>query len=342
MVHSPYVVVIVSPSSGVGKSTLASNLAVYLKGLYEDLPVAYASSDREATSKMFALSNAAAGSFGDLQQRREFAEILAFGEFGVEFCHLDPVAIEQADWLRKVLALTDYDGVLIVDLPNGHGLLSAALCAADLVLAPVKDPSVLGEVVALRKELLAGGGSSDQFWLLPSELGKEGSYQHKDRLLDFLRFAAEERGFQVLEETLVADQQVLELAAEKARPVLTRVRQSRFHLQLQRLAEFILAQRQQQNSYQIRVERWLQDGLIPARARRVELTCPLCSRGVLGAKAHYVESLPARQRIMLHETCLTGLLKDSGAGSFMASAGIFLLKPGGGAAGTSEQCVCRC
>lgn len=337
MVQSPYVVVIISPSSGVGQSTLASNLAVYLKGLCEDLPVAYASSDGKATAGMFALADRAAGSLGDMQQGQTFAELLAFGEFGVEYCQLDPVAVDSADWLRRKLAQADYDGVLIVDLEKGHQLAAAALWAADLVLVPVKDPSVLSEVVALRKELLAGGGSAEQFWLLPSELGAEGRYQRNGRLLDFLRFAAEERGFQVLDETFVADQQVRILAAEKAKPILTRIPQSQLHLQLRQLAELILEQRLQQSSCQVRVERALRDGLLPARARRVELQCPICSQGTLGERVHYLESLPARQRLLMHEGCFARLLKGAGAEPFMATAELLLIQSGAASGGRPGQ-----
>lgn len=333
MVQSPYVVVIVSPSSGVGQSTLACNLAVYLKGLCEDLPVAYASGDCQATTEMFALTDACAGKLEELQQGKELAELLAFGEFGVEFCHLGQVGAEPADWLRKKLAATDYDGVLLVDVAKDHSLLAAALWAADLVLTPVKDPSALGEVVALRKELLVGGGRQEQFWLLPSELGADGRYRRDGRLADFLRFAAEERGFQVLDATFVADPQVRELAVEKAKPILTRVPQSSLHLQLQQLAELILTQRRQQSSYQVRVGRWRQDGLLPGRAQRVELLCPICSQGVLGSSVHYLESLPARQRVLLHQSCLAKLLKGTGAGSFLTTAALLLVQPGAASGG---------
>ncbi|MBE9486875.1 MAG: ParA family protein, partial [Chloroflexi bacterium] len=64
----PYVVVVTAPSSGVGKSTLAGNLVVYLKALNEELPVAYASFDAQANvGEMFALSSGIAAPLSDLQ-----------------------------------------------------------------------------------------------------------------------------------------------------------------------------------------------------------------------------------------------------------------------------------
>ncbi|NOY14356.1 MAG: ParA family protein [Deltaproteobacteria bacterium] len=273
IVRPPYVVVISSPSAGVGKSTLASNLAVYLKGLAEDLPVAYVSFDSAAgVDAMFALPGSAAGDLSNLQPGTALPELLALGEFAVEFCYAGSQReVRPAAWLRKNLAQADYDGILILDVGPAHPLLTAAIWAADLVLVPIKDPATLGEVVGLRKQFLAGGGCAEQFCLLPSELGEEGRYQCQADRAEFLRFAAAERGFQVLDETLIADAQVREQAAERAKPVLTRVPQSRLHAQLRQLAELILSRRRQQAGYAARLARWQSDGVLPARARRVEL-----------------------------------------------------------------------
>ncbi len=334
----PFVVTITTPSSGVGKSTLASNLAVYLKGLAEDLSVAYVSCDLAATEAMFAFPGCTAHHLSEFQQGTVFEEVLTLGEFGVEFCYADSAAANESSvWLRKALAQVDFDGIVILDLNLDHPLLPAAIWAADMLLVPVKDPSILGEVVALRKQLLAGGGCEKQFWLLPSELGDNGRYQRSGQLADFLRFAADERGFQVLGETFVDDLQVREQAAEKAKPVLTRVRQSPLHSQLQQLAELVLAQREQQSSYATRIKRWQQDGLLPSRAQRVDLVCPLCQRGVFGTDVHYLESIPARQRMLLHRSCLEGLLLGTGAGAFLASAGLLLIQSGAAHGGASGE-----
>lgn len=98
----PFVVTITTPSSGVGKSTLASNLAVYLKGLAEDLPVAYVSCDFAATEAMFAFPGSVANDLSELQQDVAFDALLTLGEFGVEFCHAGSAAADESPaWLRK-------------------------------------------------------------------------------------------------------------------------------------------------------------------------------------------------------------------------------------------------
>jgi len=336
--QSPFVVIVTTPSGGVGKSTLASNLAVYLRGLAENLPVACVSGDADVTERMFAFAGSQIGCLTGLQQGQTFTELLCFGEYGVEFCYAGSLA-ESAppSWLRRKLLGAAYPGILIVDLEKGHPLLPAALWAADLVLAPVKDPAILGEVVNLRKEFLCGGGYADQFWLLASEVGAEGRFRRSGRLGDFLRFAAEERGFRVLEETFVSDQQVFHQAVTMAKPILTRVPKSALHQQLLQMAELVLGQSREQFGYDWRIERMLRDGDLPARARRVDLVCPLCCRGVLGADAHYCEAFPSRARLTLHRHCLSRLLEKAGAAAFIASGAFLLIQPGASCGGQVGQ-----
>ena len=51
---SPYIVTISSEKGGVGKTTLATNLAIYLKALHEDLPVTLLSFDNHfSVDRMF-------------------------------------------------------------------------------------------------------------------------------------------------------------------------------------------------------------------------------------------------------------------------------------------------
>ena len=60
---APYIVTISSEKGGVGKTTLATNLAIYLKGLVEDLPVTLFSFDNHFTvDQMFALNKKTGGS----------------------------------------------------------------------------------------------------------------------------------------------------------------------------------------------------------------------------------------------------------------------------------------
>jgi hypothetical protein len=278
---------------------------------------------------MFALPGTQPGSLSDLDAGNELAAVLAFGEYGVELCFAGSMAGKEPDWLRKQLYHCDFPGVLILDIEKNHPLLQAALWASDLVLAPVKDPAALGELVGLRREYNSGGGHVDQFWLIPSELGGASRYQATAESLDgFLRFAAEERDFQLFGETFVSDLRVHQEAAGKAKPVLTRLPQSLLHRYLRHLAEQVLEQRQQHSSFACRVARWQTDGELPERAGRVPLLCPLCGQPVLGQQVHYLEAFPARRRLLLHQDCVFRLLGSTGAADFLATLGLLLLRPG--------------
>lgn len=335
----PYVVVVSGPSAGVGKSTLASNLAVYLKGLEEDLPVAYLPLDAKGNpDELFALGPPAQHSLADWDQVASFAGLLSFGQFGVDYCARIPVghAAPKPDSLRSKLAGSDYPGVLILDVGAQSPFLRTALWAADLLLVPVKDPASLAEITALRREFKAGGGEDHQLWLLPSQLGTVRREQPHLELEAFLRFAADERGFQVLEEVFPAEALVREQAVAVGRAILTRAPGSRTHQQLHQLAERLLTQRQNQASFPVRLRRALRDGLLPARAGRIDFRCPLCSAPVWSQPAHYLEAVPSRKRLLVHQSCLALLLADSSAAIFQDVLHLMLLQPGeavGGAAG---------
>ncbi len=325
--QAPYVVLIVSPSPGVGQTTLAQNLPVYLKGLDEQLPVAYLASDTAATDKVFALPGQKCKVFTAMPPGGSLADVLTLGEFGVEYACTATESDRSAAGCSDVLAVAEYPGILLFDLGVDDPLLPQLLPVIDLLLVPAKDPAEFGKVVALRKLLLAAGGCPEQLWLVPSELGGAGRYQAVAQSPDFFRFAAEERNLLVLDLTLCSDLRVSRQAAALGKPVLTRLPQSPVHFQLRGMAEFILRQRRSEETAKRRVDRMRSRGRLPGRGRLVRLSCPLCERPVLSGQAHYLESLPARRRMLLHSSCLEELLQGTAVGDFLPTATGLLLSP---------------
>lgn len=148
MKNFPYVITVSSEKGGVGKTTLATNLAIYLKALSEDLPVSVVSLDNHFTvDKMFAIKGQKViGDITDLLLETPGASLLHTGQYGVNYIPssmaLDDLrdAIKGTLVLSRLLAISDIPGILIIDTrPELNIFTQNALYAADRVIIPVKD-----------------------------------------------------------------------------------------------------------------------------------------------------------------------------------------------------------
>lgn len=146
--HYPYIITISSEKGGVGKTTLATNLAIFLKALSEDLPVTVLSLDNHFTvDKMFEIKGQKPqGSVADILMEVPADQLLQTGQYGVNYI---PSSAELADLrhavtgpmvLSRLLATSNIPGILIIDTrPDLDILTQNALYAADRVIIPVKD-----------------------------------------------------------------------------------------------------------------------------------------------------------------------------------------------------------
>ncbi|MFZ2950812.1 MAG: P-loop NTPase, partial [Desulfuromonadaceae bacterium] len=88
MLSYPYTITISSEKGGVGKTTLATNLAIYLKAMREDLPVTLLSFDNHFTiDKMFELQKRDEGApdVHALLMGAKAVEVVQTGQYGVGF-----------------------------------------------------------------------------------------------------------------------------------------------------------------------------------------------------------------------------------------------------------------
>ncbi|MHB8709141.1 MAG: ParA family protein [Desulfuromonadales bacterium] len=326
-----FVVTVASEKGGVGKTTIATNLAVYLKALHEDLPVTIASFDNHfSVDHMFALGPRPSTGMAELLEAEPAPELVCLGQYGVQYIasarRLEPPPQAPA-WLRARLDALGLEGVLILDTrPILDWFTEAALLAADLVLTPVKDRAALVNAAALRA-VLAAAGCADRLWLVPSLVDARARLNSEVRVSDFLAFAAREREYQVTELMISKSPRVESLASgfsTRIRPVLTHARQTAVHGQLRQLAEFVLDRRAFD---QAAGESKPADDFSPALRRRVVTECPVCAGDVPAVSAgHLFFDLRSRRRGMIHPPCFEELLRDCELGVLAGPDGLLVLE----------------
>ncbi len=319
--NRPFVITVASEKGGVGKTTIATNLAVYLKALREDLPVTIASFDNHfSVDQMFALGSRPETSVADLLKGSSATELTALGQYGVQYVassrRLQPPPVAPS-WLRQRIENAVFTGILILDTrPILDWFTEAALLAAELVLVPIKDRAALINAGALR-QVLTAVERTDRLWLLPSLVDTRARLNAEVRVHEFLTYAARERDYQVLDICINKSPKVESLASGFSsciRPVLTHARNTAVHGQLKQLAEFILSQ----FDADVSGERGCHAGIMPdvytemaaSQRRRLVLECPLCYSESLSGTGHFYFDLRSRRRGFIHPSCFEKISGD--------------------------------
>lgn len=149
------VIAVSSNKGGVGKTTVATHLAIYLRALYEDLPMlVVALDDQSAIERMLRIQPSVPGE-GNLKHgwaERSLDRVIQLGQYGIHFVppppDTGPLKTRAGDprTLRRILEQTDFDGVVIIDTKSDlEALTQNALHAADLIILPVADWGSLEE-----------------------------------------------------------------------------------------------------------------------------------------------------------------------------------------------------
>ncbi len=203
---------VTSNKGGVGKTTIACNLAVYIRALREDLPILLLTLDDQLVlDRMFSLSDEES-SVGLIQAIRagDLSPVIKLGQFGVRYVPASRDAgalkstISDLYHLQRVLVQTDWHGLVIIDTKSDFEILTQnAIAASDLIMVAVKDYSSLLEAERVFELLRSMGRPSDRARIVLSLMDLRVKFKEGPAdVLELLVSESRDRGYPLFESFL--------------------------------------------------------------------------------------------------------------------------------------------
>ena len=301
--QTPYIVTVSSEKGGVGKTTLATNLAIYLKALHEDLPVTLFSFDNHfSVDRMFRIGKGRKPvDVRGLFQGVPAEQLVETGEYGVQFIassdHLNQLRrdLDDPSVLARSLAAADLGGIIIIDTrPDLDVFTQNALYAADRVIVPVKDAPSLENCRHIYGFFDTHGLSRKTLRVLPclidSRIHYDGPFRDPYQLL---KAYAINRGYRCMEGYIAKSSKVESLNTNpegKIYPVLTHGKQTNVHVQLAHIArqvylDMIDSDERRMNEVRQGLNREEEQHQCNFQLRREALAaeCLICGKSLVGA-----------------------------------------------------------
>lgn len=286
---------------GVGKTTLATNLAIYLKALHEDLPVTLLSFDNHfSVDQMFSIrKKPVQNDVGGLFTGGNPDDLIETGEYGVQYIpsskqlHLMRRELDDPTALAKAFARANLSGIVIIDTrPDLDIFTQNALFIADRVIVPVKDAPSMENCRHIYDFFDSHGLSRRPLRILPclvdGRIHFEGPFRDPYQLL---KAYAINRGYRCMEGYIAKSPKVESLNTNpegKIYPVLTHGRHTEVHVQMTHVARQVYlnsidSETRRLDDYRTGIVKDAEEhqGAYEARLKTLEKSCLICDKPLI-------------------------------------------------------------